>query len=72
MQTITVRELRANLKKHIDAGQPVAIGSRYESPKAILLPIPAYNSWDSAERKKALRAAAQRFQKALRELARSG
>jgi hypothetical protein len=62
---IPIRELRGNLKKHLDSATTVAIGGPYEL-RAFLVSLPPHSTWNTGEHKKALAAAKQSFLAALR------
>lgn len=61
---LTVRELRAKLKQHIDASEATTIGNYYDL-RAILVPVPRHDRWTKAERVKALKKAMKMFKAAI-------
>lgn len=57
---VPIRDLRKNLKKHLDSGQTVAIGTRYDL-RGFLVSVPAHEHWNTTARHKAVRAAKRAF-----------
>ncbi|MBZ5540933.1 MAG: hypothetical protein LAN61_10495 [Acidobacteriia bacterium] len=62
---IPIRELRGNLKKHLNSGTTLAIGGPYEL-RAFLVSLPPHTNYDSTQHRKALAAAKTSFLDALR------
>lgn len=65
-QRISVREFRKTLKQHLDSGATVAIGNLWKV-RAFLVSIPAYDQWSEKSFKRALRATAAEFRRALKD-----
>ena len=63
-QRCTVRELRTNLKKHIDSTEATTVGNYYDL-RAVVVPIPRHDRWNKKERVAALKKARQLFEAAL-------
>ena len=65
-QRCTVRELRTNLKKHIDSAEATTVGNYYDL-RAVVVPIPRHDRWNKKERAAALKKARRLFETAIRE-----
>lgn len=64
-QRVPIRDLRKNLKHHLDSGQTITIGGPHEL-RAFLISVPKHENWTDRARHKAIRAAKRAFLKVYR------